>query len=377
MITVRLKECTTANIRKGGMIMLRVGMLTSGGDCQALNAAMRGVAKSLFNQCSEVEIYGFTNGYKGLIYGEYRLLKNDDFSGILNIGGTILGSSRMPFKYIGVPLEDGSDKIERMIDTYKKLNLDCLVVLGGNGSHKTANLLREKGLNVLTLPKTIDNDLAETEISFGFQSAVDIATNAIDCIHTTAASHSRVFIVELMGHKTGWLTLHAGIAGGADIILIPEIPYSIEAISQAIAKRTASGKRFTIIAAAEGAISKEEAAMSKKELKLLRKQENYASTAYRIGAAIEEKTGQEVRVTVPGHVQRGGQPVAYDRVLATRLGVRAAELILNHEYGYMVGVKDNKIVKISLCDVAGKTKMVDPGNELITQARQLGICLGE
>lgn len=377
MITVRLKECTTANIRKGGMIMLRVGMLTSGGDCQALNAAMRGVAKSLFNQCSEVEIYGFTDGYKGLIYGEYRLLKNDDFSGILNIGGTILGSSRMPFKYIGVPLEDGSDKIERMIDTYKKLNLDCLVVLGGNGSHKTANLLREKGLNVLTLPKTIDNDLAETEISFGFQSAVDIATNAIDCIHTTAASHSRVFIVELMGHKTGWLTLHAGIAGGADIILIPEIPYSIEAISQAIAKRTASGKRFTIIAAAEGAISKEEAAMSKKELKLLGKQENYASTAYRIGAAIEEKTGQEVRVTVPGHVQRGGQPVAYDRVLATRLGVRAAELILNHEYGYMVGVKDNKIVKISLCDVAGKTKMVDPGNELITQARQLGICLGE
>lgn len=377
MITVRLKECTTANIRKGGMIMLRVGMLTSGGDCQALNAAMRGVAKSLFNQCSEVEIYGFTDGYKGLIYGEYRLLKNDDFSGILNIGGTILGSSRMPFKYIGVPLEDGSDKIERMIDTYKKLNLDCLVVLGGNGSHKTANLLREKGLNVLTLPKTIDNDLAETEISFGFQSAVDIATNAIDCIHTTAASHSRVFIVELMGHKTGWLTLHAGIAGGADIILIPEIPYSIEAISQAIAKRTASGKRFTIIAAAEGAISKEEAAMSKKELKLLRKQENYASTAYRIGAAIEEKTGQEVRVTVPGHVQRGGQPVAYDRVLATRLGVRAAELILNHEYGYMVGVKDNKIVKILLCDVAGKTKMVDPGNELITQARQLGICLGE
>lgn len=377
MITVRLKECTTANIRKGGMIMLRVGMLTSGGDCQALNAAMRGVAKSLFNQCSEVEIYGFTDGYKGLIYGEYRLLKNDDFSGILNIGGTILGSSRMPFKYIGVPLEDGSDKIERMIDTYKKLNLDCLVVLGGNGSHKTANLLREKGLNVLTLPKTIDNDLAETEISFGFQSAVDIATNAIDCIHTTAASHSRVFIVELMGHKTGWLTLHAGIAGGADIILIPEIPYSIEAISQAIAKRTASGKRFTIIAAAEGAISKEEAAMSKKELKLLRKQENYASTAYRIGAAIEEKTGQEVRVTVPGHVQRGGQPVAYDRVLATRLGVRAAELILNHEYGYMVGVKDNKIVKISLCDVAGKTKMVDPGNELITQVRQLGICLGE
>lgn len=359
-----------------GRIMLRVGMLTSGGDCQALNAAMRGVAKSLFSQCKNVEIYGFIDGYRGLIKGEYKLMKNDDFSGILNKGGTILGSSRMPFKYMGVPLEDGSDKVERMIKTYKKINLDCLVVLGGNGSHKTANLLMNNGLNVLTLPKTIDNDLAETEISFGFQSAVDIATNAIDCIHTTAASHSRVFIIELMGHKTGWLTLHAGIAGGADIILIPEIPYSIDSIAKAIARRTESGKRFTIIAAAEGAISDEEARLTKKELKQRRKIENYPSAAYRIGAQIEEKTGQEVRVTVPGHVQRGGAPVAYDRVLATRLGVKAAQLILNKEYGYMVGIKNNKIDKIPLSDVAGKTKMVDVDDELVQQARQLGICLG-
>ena len=356
---------------------MKIGMLTSGGDCQSLNAAMRGVAKTLYNNTNDVEIYGFLDGYKGMITKNYKLMKEEDFSGILTEGGTILGTSRTPFKYINEPDEKGRDKVAGMIKTYKDLKLDCLVMLGGNGSHKTAALLSQKGLNVVTLPKTIDNDIEGTEMSFGFQSAIDVATRTIDEIHTTAASHSRVFIVEIMGHKTGWLTLHAGIAGGADIILIPEIPYSIEAISQAIAKRTASGKRFTIIAAAEGAISKEEAAMSKKELKLLRKQENYASTAYRIGAAIEEKTGQEVRVTVPGHVQRGGQPVAYDRVLATRLGVRAAELILNHEYGYMVGVKDNKIVKISLCDVAGKTKMVDPGNELITQARQLGICLGE
>ena len=377
MITVRLKECTTANIRKGGMIMLRVGMLTSGGDCQALNAAMRGVAKSLFNQCSEVEIYGFTDGYKGLIYGEYRLLKNDDFSGILNIGGTILGSSRMPFKYIGVPLEDGSDKIERMIDTYKKLNLDCLVVLGGNGSHKTANLLREKGLNVLTLPKTIDNDLAETEISFGFQSAVDIATNAIDCIHTTAASHSRVFIVELMGHKTGWLTLHAGVAGGSDVILIPEIPYDLDKVVEAINKRSSQKKHFTILAVAEGIISKEEMEFTKKELKEIRKREHFPSAAYRIGAGIMERTGQEVRVTVPGHVQRGGSPCAYDRVLASRLGAKAAELIMNEEYGYMVCVKNNQMDKIALREVAGKLKTVNPDSGIIKEAKAMGICFGD
>ena len=356
--------------------MLRVGMLTSGGDCQALNAAMRGVAKSLFNQCSEVEIYGFTDGYKGLIYGEYRLLKNDDFSGILNIGGTILGSSRMPFKYIGVPLEDGSDKIERMIDTYKKLYLDCLVVLGGNGSHKTANLLREKGLNVLTLPKTIDNDLAETEISFGFQSAVDIATNAIDCIHTTAASHSRVFIVELMGHKTGWLTLHSGIAGGADIILIPEIPYNVDEVLNTIRKREKQGKKFTIIAMAEGAISDEDAKLSKKELKEKRKTYTFPSVAYQLSDELQKKAGQEVRVTIPGHVQRGGIPSASDRTLATRIGVEAAGLILRKDYGNMVCIKDGKFSKIPLEEVAGKTKMVNVNNELIRQADSLGISLG-
>ena len=186
--------------------MLRVGMLTSGGDCQALNAAMRGVAKSLYEQCSEVEIYGFEDGYRGLVREQYHVMKPGEFSGILNKGGTILGTSRMPFKRIHEPDEDGRDKVACMIETYKKLSLDCLVVLGGNGSHKTADLLSKKGLNILTMPKTIDNDLYGTDVSFGFQSAVDIAANTIDCIHSTAASHSRVFIVELMGHKTGWLT---------------------------------------------------------------------------------------------------------------------------------------------------------------------------
>ena len=210
--------------------MKRIGMLTSGGDCQALNAAMRGVVKGLSENVDELEIYGFHNGYKGLIYGDYRLLTSADFSGILTKGGTILGSSRQPFKQMRVPDENGLDKVEAMKQTYHKLNLDCLVILGGNGTQKTANLLREEGLNVVHLPKTIDNDIYGTDVTFGFQSAINIATEAIDCIHTTAASHNRVFIVEVMGHKVGWLTLYAGIAGGADIILLPEIPYDIDVL---------------------------------------------------------------------------------------------------------------------------------------------------
>ena len=245
--------------------MKRIGMLTSGGDCQALNAAMRGVAKVLYNSTEDVEIYGFQDGYQGLIYGKFRLMTYDDFSGILTKGGTILGSSRTPYKLIREPGADGVDKVAAMKQTYYKLQLDCLVILGGNGTHKTANLLRQEGLNIVTLPKTIDNDLWGTDMTFGFQSAVNIATDALDCIHTTAASHGRVFIVEVMGHKVGWLTLNAGIAGGADIILVPEIPYDIDKIVEKINERHNRGSRFTILAVAEGAISKEDAKLSKKE----------------------------------------------------------------------------------------------------------------
>ena len=201
--------------------MKRIGLLTSGGDCQALNAAMRGVVKGLSENTDELEVYGFLNGYKGLIYGNYKLLTSADFSGILTKGGTILGSSRQPFKLMRVPDENGLDKVEAMKQNYYKLNLNCLVILGGNGTQKTANLLREEGLNVIHLPKTIDNDIYGTDVTFGFQSAINIACEAIDCIHTTAASHNRVFIVEVMGHKVGWLTLYAGMASGADIILLP------------------------------------------------------------------------------------------------------------------------------------------------------------
>ena len=357
--------------------MLRIGMLTSGGDCQALNAAMRGVVKTLYENEKEVEIYGFEDGYKGLIYGKYRVLSDRDFSGILTLGGTILGSSRQPFKRMEIPDENGLDKVQAMKDNYKKLNLDCLVILGGNGTHKTANLLRTHGLHVVTLPKTIDNDIWGTDMTFGFQSAVNIATEAIDCIHTTAASHGRIFIVEVMGHKVGWMTLHAGIAGGADIILVPEIPYDIDSIVKAIEKRNAKGKRFTILAVAEGAISKEDAALSKKELKEKRKQKKYPSISYEIADQIFERTGMEIRITVPGHMQRGGSPCPYDRVLATRLGSAAARLILDENYGNMVGVVDNQIVPVPLEEVAGKLKSIDPAADIIQETRDLGISFGD
>ncbi len=357
--------------------MKRIGMLTSGGDCQALNAAMRGVVKSVTHFDSDVEIYGFLDGYKGLIYGNFRMLTSHDFSGILTKGGTILGSSRTPFKTIQDPDENGLDKVEAMKQNYYKLKLDCLVILGGNGTHKTANLLREQGLNIVTLPKTIDNDLYGTDMTFGFQSAVNIATDAIDCIHTTAASHGRVFIVEVMGHKVGWMTLNAGMAGGADIILIPEIPYDIDKVIEAIDNRSKKGSRFTILAVAEGAMSKEDAALSKKEYKEKLKNYIYPSVSYEIADMISKRAGYEVRVTVPGHTQRGGTPCPYDRVFASRLGSEAGKLIMKGEYGFMVGIKNREIIKVPLEDVAGKLKYVSPDATIIQEAKMLGISFGD
>lgn len=357
--------------------MLRIGMLTSGGDCQSLNASMRGVAKAIYDAVQDVEIIGIEEGYKGLIYGNARKMKPSDFSGILIEGGTILGTSRQPFKLMRTPDENGLDKVKAMKQNYRKWNLDCLVILGGNGTHKTANLLSEEGLNIVTLPKTIDNDLWGTDMTFGFQSAVNIATNVIDNIHTTAASHGRVFIVEIMGHKVGWLTLNAGIASGADIILIPEIPYDIASVCAALNKRTRQGKKFSILAVAEGAVSKEDAALPKKEFKEKKKNPAYPSISYEIGAQIEERTGQEVRVTIPGHMQRGGSPCPYDRVLSSRLGAAAAGLILRGEYGNMVGIRNNEIVSVPLSEVAGKLKMVDPESSIIKEAKALGISFGD
>ena len=351
---------------------MKIGMLTSGGDCQALNAAMRGVVKGLEETLKgDVEIYGFLNGYKGLIYGDYRKLTGSDFSGILTKGGTILGSSRQPFKLMRVPDENGLDKVEAMKSNYRKLGLDCIVILGGNGTQKTANLLREEGLNVIHLPKTIDNDIYGTDITFGFYSAVNIATQCIDCIHTTAASHNRVFIVEVMGHKVGWGGGGAGVASGADIILLPEIPYDDDKIIEAIQKRHQQGKGFTILAVAEGAISKADAALPKKERK-----EKLAKEA-KIADMITERTGSEARVTVPGHTQRGGSPCPYDRILCTRLGSAAAKAIVDGKFGNMVAMINGETKLVPLADVAGKLKMVDPDCKMIKEAKRIGISFGD
>ena len=313
-----------------------------------------------------------------MIEGDYHEMLPEDFSDILTIGGTILGTSRQPFKEMRKTIEDSEEtKLDKMLHTVKKAGFDCLVILGGNGTHKTANLLSMKGVNVVTLPKTIDNDLWGTELTFGFQSAIDIASTVIDSIHSTAFSHSRVFIVEVMGHKAGWLTLYAGIASGADVIVIPEIPYSAKKIAAAIEKRAKAGKRFSIIAVAEGAISQDEAKLSKKEFKAAREAMTYPSISYRIADELKELTGQEIRVTIPGHYQRGGAPCPADRVLTSRFGVAAAQLILQKKFGYMVALQDNHIVPVPLTEVAGKLKTVPPDGELVKQARALGLSMGD
>lgn len=357
--------------------MRRIGMLTSGGDCQALNATMRGVGKVLYNKIEDVEILGFKDGYRGLMYKDYRVMRPSDFSGILTMGGTILGSSRQPFKKMRVIGEDGFDKVAAMKRTYCELGLECLVILGGNGSQKTANLLMEEGLNIISLPKTIDNDIYGTDMTFGFQSAVDIATNAIDCIHTTAASHGRVFIVEVMGHKVGWLTLHAGIAGGADIILIPEIPYDLDCVLGAIERRHKAGKRFSILAVAEGAISREDALLTKKEYNRKKSESSYPSVSYELGAQIEAAIGREVRITVPGHTQRGGSPDPYDRFISSRLGAAAGRLVIDRNYGRMVAFDGFEVISVPLSETAGKLKYVDPKGDAIREAKDMGLCFGD
>ncbi len=353
---------------------LRVGILTSGGDCQALNAAMRGVALALFEKNKNTEIIGIENGFEGLMKGECRSLSRADFENILSLGGTLLGSSRMPFKHINEPDENGVAKIPAMINNYKTMGLDCLVVLGGNGSQKTANLLSENGLNIVSLPKTIDNDVPETDLTFGYASALEIASETIENIKTTAASHSRIFIVEIMGHKTGHLTLNAGIASGADIILIPEIPFDIQSVVEKIECNEMEGKKYSIIAVAEGAKTKQDALLSKKEYKA---KMAGRPVSFQLASQLGRMCNKEVRVSVPGHIQRGGSPCPQDKILASRLGAAAAECVLQEKYGVMVALKNGSIVPVELKKVAGLIKFVDIEADTVKQAKALGICFGE
>lgn len=361
------------------MAKKRIGLLTSGGDCPGLNATIRGIAKACYDQFGTdgVQLVGIQNGYYGLINNIAREMAPEEFSGILTRGGTILGTKRQPFKMISSIGEDNVDKVKQMKDTYKALKLDCLLTLGGNGTHKTANLLSQEGLNVIGLPKTIDNDIFGTDVTFGFHTAVDIATDVIDRLHSTAASHSRILMVEIMGNKAGWLTLYSGIAGGADAIIIPEIPYDIDKITECLQKRADNGHNFSIVAVAEGAFSKEEAKMKKKERAKARLEAGITTATNTIASQVQKATGIETRVCVPGHMLRGGSPSAYDRILATRFGVRAAQLIAAGKYGYSVAMIDGQIGENPLEDVAGKTKFVTPDDNYVITAKDLGVSFGD
>ena len=300
----------------------------------------------------------------------------DEFSGILTVGGTILGTKRTPFKKMRVVEEDKVDKVAAMKKNYREAKLDCLLCLGGNGTHKTANLLSQEGLNIIGLPKTIDNDIYGTDVTFGFHTAVDIATEVIDRIHTTAGSHSRVMCIEIMGNKAGWLTLYAGMAGGADIILLPELPYDIKKVAAAVENRAKAGKNFSILAVAEGAFSQEEAKMKRKEWTAQRAAAGYTTATARIAKQVEELTGAETRICVPGHMQRGGSPSAYDRVLATQFGAYAAGLIADEHYGVTVAMVNRHVTANPLADVAGKTRGVPGDCDMLNVAKAMGICLG-
>ena len=352
----------------------RIGILTSGGDCPGLNAAIRGVARAAY-EMFDAEIIGIHDGYRGLIEGDYQLMDRSQFSGILTLGGTILGTSRQPFRNMKVIGDDNVDKVAAMKANYKAMKLDCLVILGGNGTHKTANLLSQEGLNVIGLPKTIDNDLYGTDFTFGFHTAVDIATEVIDRIHTTACSHGRCMVIEIMGNKAGWLTLYSGIAGGADVILIPEIPYDIERVAKVVEARANAGKSFSILAVAEGAMDKEESKMKKKEREAKRAA-SPQSISQRIAGQLQQLVGVEARAVIPGHIQRGGSPSAYDRVLSTQFGVHAAELIRDDIFGVSVALVGNSITHNPLSEIAGVPKLVPTDHQMVQIARNIGISFG-
>jgi ATP-dependent phosphofructokinase / diphosphate-dependent phosphofructokinase len=362
-----------------------IGILTAGGDCPGLNAAIRGVAKSVLAR--GIRVLGIQDGFRGLVENRLTPLADKDVSGILTQGGTHLGSSRdKPHKMnMGGKI---MDMTQVALENIRKNQIDCLVCLGGNGTQKNAMRLHESGgINVLTLPKTIDNDVAETDITFGFDSAMTIATEAIDRLHTTATSHHRVIVCEIMGHSAGWLTLGAGIAGGADVILIPEIPYDIHCVVRHLMERRHNHKRFSIIAVAEGALSKEEADSSSSRLKKRRNGEVQMTEdgqllvqepkASRLAREIQQAAGVEVRVTSLGHVQRGGIPTPADRLLCTRLGAEAGAAIAAERFNVMIAVRGETCVPVPLARVAGITKQIPANHPWLRTAAAIGTCLGD
>lgn len=380
-----------------------MGILTSGGDCPGLNAAIRGIVKPAISDY-HIEVIGIEKGYRGLVENHARVLHLHDVSNILASGGTILGTSREKPHRMPLPHGKTVDLTSRAVETYHRLGLDCLVCLGGNGTHKVAYSLMQQGLNVIGLPKTIDNDLVETDNTFGHDSAVTVATEAIDRLHSTAEAHLRVMVIELMGHKVGWLTLAAGLAGGADVVLLPEIPYDLDSICQSLTERRRRGKWFSIVAVAEGALSKEQARKEadtaaatthgnekKKKKKKDKEKDKTAKEptsdgenglavdppSVAVARAISQRLGIETRVTVLGHLQRGGTPTPFDRILATRFGTHAADLLAAGEYNRMVCLKGSEVTSVPIENVAGRIKRVPLDHPLIRAARHVGTNFGD
>ena len=353
-----------------------IGILTSGGDAPGLNAAIRALCIAGKNKYG-MKFVGVRNGYRGLIDGDCFKMDNMDFDSMINMGGTVLGTSRVkPFKNPVPDPKTGLLPVDGIKQTFKKFKLDALVCLGGNGTNTTASLLSDEGFNVIGLPKTIDNDIVGTDETFGFRTAIDVATNGIEAIRTTARSHSRVMVVEIMGHKVGWLGLYAGIAGNADAILLPEIPYDIKKLGKFIKARKAAGHNYSIIACSEGALNIEESKLSKKEFKKSREAMTQ-SIGYRVAKELEAETGLETRTSVLGYLQRGGEPSPYDMILATKIGAAAADFLAQKKFGNLVAVKGGEITATPLSTVAGVVKPIPANDPMLQTARNLGICLGD
>lgn len=371
---------------------LHIGVLTSGGDCPGLNAAIRGLGRTARKQYG-MRVTGFLNGFRGIALGQAVELDDAMLSGILTDGGTILGTSRdKPHRMnIGGKVTDMTDAI---VDNYHKRHLDALVCIGGGGTQKNAKRLMDAGLRVITLPKTIDKDIALTDRTFGFDTALQIATEAIDRLHSTATSHERIIVLEVMGHRAGWLALEAGLAGGADVVLLPEIPYDPKKVAEAIRTRTMGGKRFSIVVVAEGAMTTEEAGMvdamvrerdaatSKKERaaiseKLEKFHQEHVGHTIRLTRQLEQYTGQETRLTILGHLQRGGTPSASDRVFATWLGTRCATAIHEGASGVMLALQGSTLKLAPLKDVAGNKHLVPPDHPLVVTGRSVGVSFGD
>ncbi|MBN1190432.1 MAG: 6-phosphofructokinase [Dehalococcoidales bacterium] len=358
----------------------RIAILSGGGDCPGINAVIRAVAKNAILGYG-MEVIGIEDGYDGIIRNRYRKLKFNDVSGIITQGGTILGTSNKANPYRYAVNHNGNlefkDVSTEAIENLRSMEIDCLVCIGGDGTLSIANQLFCDGIPIVGVPKTIDNDLLGTDVTFGFDSAVSVATEGIDRIHSTAQSHHRVMIVEVMGRNAGWIAMYSGIAGGGDIILIPEIPYDLDVVTEKVRERSRTGKRFSIIVISEGAKSRGGNVVIQRIVKESTDPIRYGGVGFMLGDMIEQATSIETRTVVLGHLQRGGVPTPYDRVLATRLGTRAVDMIDHQVFGCMVGMQKNSLVEVPLVEVAKGQRTVPPDDELVRTARAVGTCLGD